>query len=162
MKFLPAPSRWSFISKIEGKKKCVFCEALKLKDKDSLVCYREKNCFVILNKFPYNTGHIMVVPYEHVDSPDKIDYKILCEMWGLITKSLKILKKNFRPDGFNIGMNVGKAAGAGVKDHFHIHIVPRWDGDANFMAVTGNTKVVSYEISDIYDILRKGFSQYKE
>jgi len=137
MKFLPAPSRWSFISKIGGNKKCIFCEALKLKDKDSLVCYKGENSFVILNKFPYNTGHIMVVPYEHVDSPDKIDYKILCEMWGLITKSLKILKKNFRPDGFNIGMNVGKAAGAGVKDHFHIHIVPRWDGDAKVCYIRG-------------------------
>jgi ATP adenylyltransferase len=159
MNFLSAPWRWSFISKISCKKQCLFCEALKLEDSDSLLCYRGENCFVILNKFPYNTGHIMIVPYEHIASPDKIDNNALYEMWGLINKSLKILKDKFKPDGFNIGMNIGKAAGAGVKDHFHIHIVPRWDGDANFMAVTGNTKVVSYEINNVYDILREEFNK---
>ncbi len=159
MNFLSAPWRWSFISKINCKKKCLFCEALKLEDSDSLLCYRGENCFVILNKFPYNTGHLMIVPYEHIASPDKIDNKSLYEMWSLINKSLKILKDKFKPDGFNIGMNIGKAAGAGVKDHFHIHIVPRWDGDANFMAVTGNTKVVSYEINNVYDILREEFNK---
>ncbi len=161
MKFLAAPWRWDFISQI-GKKKneaCIFCRALELPGNESLVCYKGKDFFVILNKFPYSTGHLMIVPYKHVNSPGKIAPAESTEMWELMNKSLDILKKSFNPDAFNIGMNIGRAAGAGVKDHCHLHIVPRWEGDANFMAVVGKTKVVSYSLDKVFKILEKEFNK---
>jgi ATP adenylyltransferase len=159
MKFLSAPWRWKFISSLIKKKGCIFCEALKLPANDSLVCYRGKDYFVILNKFPYNTAHLMIVPYEHVDSPEKIEPQKTVEMWELMNRSTKILTEQFHPQGFNIGMNIGQAAGAGVKDHVHLHIVPRWNGDANFMPVVGKTRVLSYSIETIFEILLREFKK---
>lgn len=159
MKFLPAPWRWEFISAIGTKRGCVFCNALKLPEKEALVCYKGETFFVILNKFPYNTGHLMIVPYRHFDLPEKIPPEKSGEMWTLMNRSLSILKDNFNPDGFNIGMNIGKSAGAGVKDHFHLHVVPRWAGDANFMAVVGKTKVLSYSIEKVFEILEREFNK---
>ena len=159
MKFLPAPWRWDFISKIGEKKGCVFCSALKLPEKEALICYKGETFFIILNKYPYNTGHLMIVPYHHLDWPEKIPPEKSVEMLMLMNRSLSILKNNFNPDGFNTGMNIGKSAGAGVKDHFHLHVVPRWAGDANFMAVVGKTKVVSYSIEKVFDILKREFSK---
>jgi len=158
MRFLPAPWRWNFISKTGKLKECVFCNALKLPDDESLICFRGKQYFVILNKFPYSTGHLMIVPFEHLSSPNQISPGDSTEMWDLMNRSLTILKEKFNPGGFNVGMNIGKCAGAGVKDHFHLHIVPRWEGDANFMAVTGNTKVLSYSIDEVLKTLRKEFN----
>ena len=160
MKFLAAPWRWEFISKILKRDKgCVFCKALKEDPKDSLVCYIGRNAFVILNKYPYNTGHLLIVPKAHVNSPLSIDQDVSSEMWELMTRSIDILKNKFNPDGFNLGMNLGKAAGAGIKDHFHLHIVPRWQGDANFMPIIGKTDVVSYSIQKIHKILYNEFSK---
>jgi ATP adenylyltransferase len=159
MKFLSAPWRWKFISSLIKKKGCVFCEALKLHVEDSLICYRGKDYFVILNKYPYNTAHLMIVPYEHVDSPEKIEPQKTVEMWELMNRSTKILKEQFHPQGFNIGMNIGQVAGAGVKDHVHLHIVPRWNGDANFMPVVGKTRVLSYSIETIFEILLREFKK---
>ncbi len=159
MKFLSAPWRWDFISRLINKKGCVFCEALEKEDSESLICYRGKNSFVILNKYPYNTGHILIVPNQHVDDPAKVSTGISLEMWKLMNRSIEILKKNFKPQGFNIGMNLGKAGGAGISDHFHLHIVPRWQGDANFMAVVGGTKVLSYDLSQVLSTLRKDFNE---
>jgi len=100
----------------------------------------------------------MIVPFEHLSSPNQISPGDSTEMWDLMNRSLTILKEKFNPGGFNVGMNIGKCAGAGVKDHFHLHIVPRWEGDANFMAVTGNTKVLSYSIDEVLKTLRKEFN----
>ena len=158
MKFLSAPWRWDFISNIVGKtKECVFCQAQKLPEEESLVCHRGKDFFVILNKYPYTTAHLMIVPYEHVDSPEKLPSQKAEEMWELMTRSMGIIKEKFNPAGFNIGMNLGPAAGAGVKDHIHLHIVPRWRGDANFMPIIGETRVLSYSIDTIRKILKKEF-----
>ena len=159
MKFLSAPWRWDFISRISKKKGCIFCNALKLPDNESLICYKGENYFVILNKYPYNTGHLMVVPYKHVNSPDQISPEESMEMWALMNKSMAVLKKSFNPMGFNLGMNLGKVAGAGVKDHIHLHIVPRWEGDANFMPIIGKTEVVSYDIKSVFDVLQKEFNR---
>lgn len=159
MKFLSAPWRWKFISSLIKKKGCVFCDALKLPEKDSLICYRGKDYFVILNKYPYNTAHLMIVPYEHVDSPGKIEPGKTIEMWELMNRSTEILKEQFHPQGFNIGMNIGQVAGAGVKDHVHLHIVPRWNGDANFMPIVGKTRVLSYSIETIFEILLREFKK---
>ena len=158
MKFLSAPWRWGFISGIGQKKGCIFCSALKLPEEESLICFKGKKYNIILNKYPYSTGHLLIVPYEHFDSPEKIPAAESVEMWELMNRSLAILKRNFNPDGFNVGMNIGQAAGAGVKDHCHLHIVPRWHGDANFMAVVGKTKVVSYSIKNVFDILKREFN----
>ncbi len=159
MKFLSAPWRWNFISRSGEAQGCVFCEIPNSDDKNSLVCFRGKNFFVILNKYPYNTGHLMVVPYKHIGSPSEINSKDSVEMWSLMNKSIDILEKNFKPHGFNIGMNIGGAAGAGIKDHIHLHVVPRWSGDSNFMGVIGDTKILSYKIEDIFDIIKKSFNK---
>jgi ATP adenylyltransferase len=159
MKFLSAPWRWDFISSLIKKKGCVFCDALKMPENDSLICFKGNDFFVIMNKFPYNTAHLMVVPYEHVPSPDQIPAEKTVEMWELMNRSMAIIKEKFNPQGFNLGMNVGRVAGAGVKDHCHLHIVPRWDGDANFMPVTGKTRVLSYSIEHIFEILHSEFKR---
>jgi ATP adenylyltransferase len=159
MKFLSAPWRWSFISGYWKQKGCLFCEAVKDTKKSSLICHRGTNYFVILNKYPYSTGHLMIVPYRHISTPDQISPEDSTEMWQLMNRSIGILREHLRPDGFNIGMNIGRSAGAGVKDHLHLHVVPRWSGDANFMAVVGETKVLSYELDDIVALLKREFSQ---
>ena len=153
MKYLSAPWRWEFIANLKKDNGCVFCQALAKEDHDSLICFRGNKFFIILNKYPYSTGHLMIAPNMHVASPEEMSAADLLEMWQLTSRSLSILKKNFHPDGFNIGMNIGKAAGAGVKDHFHQHIVPRWQGDANFMAIIGNTRVLSYDQEKIFNII---------
>ena len=158
MKFLSAPWRWEFITKIGKQKGCLFCNVQKKTLDNALICYRGKQYFIILNKYPYSTGHLMIVPYQHHSSPDKISPVDSVEMWELMNKSIEILRHHFHPDGFNIGMNIGQSAGAGIKDHFHLHVVPRWTGDANFMSVLGETKVMSYRIDDIFSILKRAFS----
>ena len=159
MKFLSAPWRWDFISSLIKKEGCVFCNALQMPEKESLICHRGTDFFVILNKYPYNTAHLMVVPYAHVDTPDKISPQKTVEMWELMNRSMAIIRNQFNPNGFNLGMNIGKVAGAGVKDHFHLHIVPRWDGDSNFMPIIGETRVLSYSIEAIFEIIHREFKQ---
>lgn len=159
MRFLSAPWRWDFIAGSAKEKGCVFCRALAQDERESLVCFRGDRFFVILNKYPYNSGHLMVAPIAHIASPEALAAADLQEMGQLTGRCLAILKEHFRPDGFNIGMNLGQAAGAGVKDHFHQHIVPRWQGDANFMAVIGDTKVLSYDLANVFAVIRSAFAK---
>ncbi|MBU4267234.1 MAG: HIT domain-containing protein [Acidobacteria bacterium] len=159
MKYLSAPWRWEFISNLKKDNSCVFCQALTKEDHDSLVCFRGNNFLVILNKYPYSTGHLLIAPNAHIAAPEDMTPADLLEMWQLTNRSLTILKESFHPDGFNIGMNIGKAAGAGVKDHFHQHIVPRWQGDANFMAVVGDTKLLSYDLETVFSTIRSAFAK---
>ncbi len=160
MKFLQAPWRWSFISGLLNRDEgCVFCLAQKKDPSEALICHEGKNFFVILNKYPYNTGHLMVVPKQHFSSPGQVSAADSAEMWELMNRSLELLKRSFRPDGFNVGMNLGNAAGAGVKGHFHLHIVPRWSGDSNFMATIGKTKVMSYDLEMVYKKISEGFKR---
>jgi ATP adenylyltransferase len=159
IKFLSAPWRWDFIANMKKDDGCVFCQAQVKGDREGLVCSRGKKFFVLLNKYPYSTGHLMVAPYAHVPSPEQMAAGDLQEMWELTNRSLTILKENFHPEGFNIGMNIGKAAGAGVKDHFHQHIVPRWQGDANFMATVGKTRVMSYDQETVFAAIRSSFAK---
>ena len=159
MKFLSAPWRWNFISGQCREDGCVFCRALEHDDRDSLVCYRGRAFFVMLNKYPYSSGHLMIAPLAHLASPEGLAGDELREMWELTNRSLAILKDYLRPEGFNIGMNIGAAAGAGIKDHFHQHVVPRWQGDANFMATVGATKVLSYDLATVFAEVRAAFAR---
>ncbi len=152
-----APWRKEFIlSKKEGD--CFFCEAIKdNQDHKNLVLYRGKECFCILNKYPYNNGHLMVVPNLHKDDLSKLSDSEMFEFITLTRDMKNILSKKMNPDGFNLGINFGKAAGAGVEDHIHFHIVPRWNGDSNFMPVIADTKVIPQSLDDLYIELKSCF-----
>ena len=122
---------------------CVFCTAARESDDmESLILHRGEKCFVILNKFPYTNGHLMVTPYEHIATLPELPTEAAAEMMDLTRKSMTILEEAYGPDGFNLGMNQGRAAGAGVEHHIHFHVVPRWGGDTNFMPVLGDTRVM--------------------
>jgi len=139
---------------------CVFCDC---RDSDctfdikKLVLYRGEKSFVILNKFPYNNGHLMIVPYQHVCKLSDIDDETMTEMMRLAKMSEQILTKAMNPEGFNIGINMGQVAGAGIADHIHLHIVPRWNGDTNFMPVLGDVRVIPEAIEETYKTLIKYF-----
>ncbi|MBU1078433.1 MAG: HIT domain-containing protein [Spirochaetes bacterium] len=154
-KVLYAPWRIGYIlgEKIKG---CLFCKLVKQKnDKKNLILERKKKCFVILNRYPYNNGHLMIVPYKHTDDLTKLDKETLAEMMETAKEYTAKMKKVMRTDGFNIGINMGQIAGAGIADHLHLHIVPRWAGDNNFMPVIGGSKVISESFESVYKKLKK-------
>lgn len=154
MEFIIAPWREEYIKKVCEMKECIFCQALKLKnDKRAFILFRGSHNFVMLNKYPYTPGHLMIAPYEHASSFEQAKKESTSEMTELLKLSLKILKKNYHPHGFNTGMNLGRSAGAGVADHYHLHIIPRWTGDSNFMPIVGKTKVVIEELKITYQKL---------
>ena len=139
-------------------KGCLFCKRLKEKDSvKNLIVYRGKKALVILNKFPYNAGHTMIVPIRHVGQIEKLRADEAAEFFELLQKTVAIIKKVLKPTSMNLGMNLGKASGAGVPGHLHMHIVPRWTGDTNFMPIIGQTKVISLPLDPIYKKLRKEF-----
>ena len=131
-------------------------------DADEHVLYRGNRCFVVLNRFPYNNGHLMVVPYAHTGQLEDLDDETLLEMMQLVRHSLRILRQVYDPSGFNVGVNEGSAAGAGVAEHVHLHIVPRWDGDSNFMTVVGGTRVIPESLDDTYATFRPLFDCLRE
>jgi ATP adenylyltransferase len=137
---------------------CIFCNKIAENDDErNLILKRAGKVFVILNLYPYNSGHLMVVPYEHAGSLSDLGADALGELMQETAASVDALREAFCPDGFNIGMNLGKAAGAGVRDHVHVHIVPRWTGDTNFMSVLGETKVLPDTPQGTYERLRDFF-----
>jgi ATP adenylyltransferase len=143
---------------MEKNDECFICDAIfdKLEnDKKNLLLYRGKKSSVLLNKYPYISGHLMVAPNTHTSELSEIPEEVSYEMWHLVTKSVELLNKSIKPDGFNIGMNLGKIAGAGLETHVHIHIVPRWTGDTNFMPILSNTRVISQALEETYEILKK-------
>lgn len=149
-----APWRMRYIEKYEEKSDCIFCNKPALgDDKENLILYRGETSFIIMNKYPYNNGHLMIVPYRHLSDLNKLTETELLEINKLILKSYNALLKSVKPHGFNIGLNLGRVAGAGIDQHLHYHIVPRWNGDTNFMPVTGQTKVISQAIEETRDIL---------
>lgn len=154
MNHLWAPWRMAYIAagtKVEG---CVFCAKLaEADDREQLILYRGQTCFVIMNLFPYNNGHVMVVPYRHTADLVGLTAEEQEEMMRLTRHCVRLLTEAFRPDGFNLGMNLGRSAGAGVEDHLHMHAVPRWNGDTNFMPVLGETRVLPDALFSSYDKL---------
>ncbi len=149
-----APWRIKYIlsPKDEG---CFICEAIKKpeKDKENLVLYRSKNSLVIMNKYPYNNGHILIAPFEHNIEYENLNKDSLLEINILSQKMIKVLKSTLNPDGFNLGYNFGRVSGAGLEDHIHLHIVPRWNGDTNFMPVLDDTRVISEALLETYNKL---------
>lgn len=157
MKNLWAPWRQEYILADKEKKGCIFCHAVEDgDDEENLVVHRGKECFLILNKYPYNYGHVMVAPNKHKCDVNELSDQEMLEIMRLIGRTKAILRECVNPEGFNIGANVGKAAGAGEK-HLHFHIVPRWVGDTNFMPVTSEAKVISQHLSELLARLKGSF-----
>jgi ATP adenylyltransferase len=161
MKRLWAPWRMKYIKAIDKEnKECIFCvKPRESEDKKNLILLRGEKSFIILNAFPYSNGHILVVPYLHTPQIDALDGPTASELWKNTVLCKNVLNKAYRPDGFNIGMNLGRAAGAGIEQHLHVHIVPRWNGDTNFMPIMSETRVVSESLEDTYDALLPFFKE---
>jgi len=158
MKKLWAPWRSKYIY-LRKKQACIFCISPKAgnksRDRKKYILNRSTHSFSILNRYPYNNGHIMVAPFRHVKSPELLKQGELLDLMQLVNRTKRLLDKALKPDGYNIGANLGKVGGAGFEGHFHIHIVPRWNGDTNFMPVLGGTKVVSESLETLYDTLSR-------
>ena len=147
MDYLWTPWRYKYVAKPEAPGECVLCAAARTgDDASSFVVHRAEHSYVILNRYPYTSGHLMVVPYEHVDSLELLGTGTLTEMMLLARDAERHLRAVYHPEGLNIGMNLGRAAGAGIAAHVHLHVLPRWVGDTNFMTVTGETRVVPEEL----------------
>ncbi len=155
MKHLWAPWRMTYIQEGIDETECLFCSLVSMDDgPDNLIIHRGQHVFVILNRFPYTNGHVMVVPFKHKSSLEGLPADVLLEMIRFTQLSTQVLRATYETDGFNIGANIGEAAGAGVKEHVHFHIVPRWHGDTNFMASTAETRVIPEDLSVTYEKLR--------
>jgi ATP adenylyltransferase len=155
-KKLWAPWRMDYIlsGKPEG---CIFCPDPSVDLKDALIVHATELTLVMLNKFPYTSGHLMVAPKRHTSALDELSTEESNELFDLVKFSISALKDEMAPEGFNVGMNIGKSAGAGIEDHIHMHIVPRWQGDVNYMPVVADTHVVPEHLSVTYDKLRSRF-----
>lgn len=158
-----APWRMEYIKNCNKEDGCIFCNRInKTDDKKNLILYRGKLSFIIMNKFPYNNGHLMIVPNRHVGDFLLLKDEEHLEIDELIKLSLKALKIAMEPQGFNVGMNLGRIAGAGIEDHLHYHIVPRWSGDTNFMPIIGETKVISESLEQSYDKIHQAIVKLEE
>lgn len=152
-----APWRAEFVL-AEKEKGCIFCNRIAMEDSvENLIVHRGELCIVILNKFPYNSGHAMVVPLRHVAHLEELTHEESIEFFELTRRTVRVIKKTLNPHSLNIGMNLGESSGAGIPEHLHMHIIPRWNGDTSFMPIIGKTKIVSVPLEPIYDALRRGF-----
>lgn len=172
MEILWSPWRSKYIQtfkdedKNQEQKNCFLCEAGnntdKEKDKELLVVHRRKLSFIMLNKFPYNNGHILIAPYRHIGTLDLLTDEEIFDMMKAVQDSLKVIDEVMKPHGYNIGINIGRVAGAGLPDHIHFHIVPRWNGDTSFMAVLSDVKVVSQSLEETQENFEKVFKKLSE
>lgn len=160
MENLWSPWRMKYITdsgNVSGE--CVFCASPKMPDNHAnLVVHRGENAFAILNRYPYTTGHLMVVPFLHVPSIEDLTSATRFEMVEMVNESIGILRAVYQPEGFNIGVNMGSAAGAGIAEHVHIHVVPRWAGDTNFMSTTGETRVLPENLNETWKRITQAWS----
>ncbi len=163
MEYISAPWREEYVKEVFRMKGCVFCRALRLKnDRRARILFRGRHNFIILNKFPYTPGHLMIAPYRHMSAIDRVSKEVSDELADLFKLSLRILKKRYQPHGFNAGMNLGQSAGAGVVDHFHLHVIPRWPGDSNFMPLVSRTRVLIEDLDRTYERLYPLFSKHRQ
>jgi len=158
---LHAPWRMEYVTTTGEKREgCVFCDIPREKtDEENLLIYRGDHTFVVMNAFPYNNGHLMVIPYRHTAELTDLPCATLTEMMRLASLSMRALRRVMSPDGFNLGMNLGRAAGAGIADHLHLHVVPRWNGDTNFMPVVGNIRVLPEALEKTWQKVHGAFQQ---
>jgi ATP adenylyltransferase len=153
--------RMSYIESLHGRSEdCVFCAKLDADDQEELVLCRGDTCYICLNRFPYTSGHLLVVPNDHVATIEDLTAEILLEMMTLCKDALTILRTNYNPSGFNVGLNLGHVAGAGLPEHVHLHIVPRWTGDSNFMSVLGETRVLPEMLGESWHRLREAWDRF--
>jgi ATP adenylyltransferase len=137
---------------------CVFCRiATEDKDQDNYVLFRGESCYVVLNRYPYTSGHLMIVPYRHQSDLEDMTAGEIAELMRLAQRVITIQKQEFQTQGFNVGFNLGQPAGAGIEEHLHLHVVPRWIGDSSFVSTIGNSRVLSISMESIYDSLKKHF-----
>lgn len=161
MEHLWSPWRMEYIMQHEPVSGCIFCDALKREDSpENLIISREKLGFVMMNRFPYTSGHIMVVPNSHQPSLELLDAETRAELMELVSHGIRVLRAVYKPEGFNVGVNIGAIAGAGVADHVHMHIVPRWAGDTNFMSAVAATRVLPEALEDTYKRLHEAWDRY--
>lgn len=159
-----APWRMSYVGRehqdgYEGPT-CVFCRLVAMNDDaTTYILHRGALCFVVMNLYPYNNGHLMVIPYAHVDALTALDPATTTEMMALTQRAQHALAAAMHPQGFNIGINQGRAAGAGIAEHLHLHVVPRWAGDTNFMPAIGDCRVMPQHLDETYELLRPGFTE---
>ena len=167
MKRLWAPWRMEYILDENKHDSCLFCDISedfgkrknKTRDKKNLVLHRGEHCFVVLNRYPYNSGHLMVVPYFHTPTFDGLSDEVLFDIMKTVRDSTGILKEVLSPDCFNMGLNFGKVAGAGMESHMHLHVVPRWTGDTDSMPIIAETRVMPEHLMKTYDKLSKFFAK---
>lgn len=147
MEDLWSPWRMKYIANNEPPGKCIFCSApAEINEPDNLIVHQGKLAYVILNRYPYTSGHLMVVPYVHHATIEELHPETRAEMMELVNQAIGILRAVYHPEGFNIGINLGSAAGAGIAEHVHMHVVPRWNGDTNFMSTVSNTRVIPEDL----------------
>ena len=159
MDFLFTPWRFVYVADAAKDDRCIFCDLLAANDDaKSLIVLRGERNFIVLNRFPYTSGHVMIVPYAHIADLSACDPATLSEMMQLARRVQIALSSAYKPDGYNLGMNLGRCAGAGVTGHLHLHVLPRWAGDTNFMTVTGETRVHPEDLSTTYEKLRAALS----
>lgn len=140
---------------------CLFCNLLAAEDDEqNLILHRGRHVFVMLNRYPYSNGHMMLVPLDHIPSLEDASAETLAELMRFTQAALRALRDAYRPEGFNVGINIGTAAGAGIPDHVHAHVLPRWPGDTNFMTTVGRTRVIPEELSTTYARLRELLAKY--
>ena len=141
---------------------CIFCTKINAEDQAEHILYRGSHAYVVLNRYPYNNGHILVVPHRHTGLIEELDEATLLEVMQLSQSAIRILRAVNNPDGFNVGVNEGSAGGAGIAEHVHFHIVPRWEGDSNYMTVIGGTRVIPQTLEDSYASLRPLFDKLNQ
>ncbi|HUM06090.1 MAG TPA: HIT domain-containing protein [Terriglobales bacterium] len=159
MDYLWTPWRYAYVTGAEQAAACIFCTAPDETDEKARIVHRGRYCYIILNTYPYTNGHVMIVPYAHLDELHKLPVDAAQEMMELSQRMEVVLRSLYHPDGINLGMNLGKAAGAGVAGHLHMHILPRWVADANFVSVIGETRVLPETLEVTWERIKKAFPQ---
>ena len=160
MDYLWTPWRSTYIKEKRPESHCVFCAAAASDDEeDTLVIYRGRLCFVLLNRYPYTTGHLMIAPYQHASRIGQTPEETTSEMMQLARRAERVLEDVYHPDGLNMGLNLGEAAGAGIEQHIHLHVLPRWKGDANFMTTVGHARIMPETLSDTFAKVKPAFEQ---
>ncbi|MFQ5664531.1 MAG: HIT domain-containing protein [Terriglobia bacterium] len=160
MDYLWTPWRYHYVSQAGPQQVCIFCEALKRnQDSESLILFRGRRNFILLNRYPYTTGHVMIAPYEHLGELDRLAPESLAEMLQLCQRVQRALNAEYKPDGYNLGMNLGKIAGAGVAGHLHMHLLPRWAGDTSFMTTVAETRLEPEDLATTYAKLKPYFEK---